>query len=92
MEQKWLFDTGAGLMWLSLNAFRTISNDYIRLKINSIGTSTKKASGSTIIPEGVFKIPMEWNGKRIMQQVQVYRNLPQQTILDIDGNHNLGIK
>jgi predicted aspartyl protease len=36
-------------------------------------------------------IPTEWNGKRIMQQVLVYRNLAQPTILGINGIHNLGI-
>jgi hypothetical protein len=34
---------------------------------------------------------MEWNGKRIMQQVQLYKNLEQPNILGIDGIHNLGI-
>jgi hypothetical protein len=36
-------------------------------------------------------IPMEWNGKRIMQQVQVHKNLAKPTILGFDGIHNLGI-
>ncbi len=36
-------------------------------------------------------IPMEWNGKKIMQQVQVFKNLAQPAILGIDGIHNLGI-
>jgi hypothetical protein len=62
-----LFDTGAGLTCIPLNAFRNISKDYRPSKINAIGKSTKGASGSTLIPEGVYMILIEWNGKRIMQ-------------------------
>ena len=61
--QKWLFDTGAGLTCMSLKAFRNISKDYRPSKINAIGKNAKGASGSTLIPEGVYMIPMEWNGK-----------------------------
>jgi hypothetical protein len=28
IEEKWLFDTGAGLTSMSLNAFRNVSKDY----------------------------------------------------------------
>jgi hypothetical protein len=66
MEQKWLFDTGARLTCMSLTTFRIIPKEYRPSKINSIGT---KASGSTLIPESVYMIPMEWNDKKNMQQV-----------------------
>jgi hypothetical protein len=59
MEQKWLFDTGAGLTCMSLEAFRNISKDYRLSEINTIGKSAMGASGSTLIPEGVYMIAME---------------------------------
>jgi hypothetical protein len=49
--------------------FIKIDNGYRPLKINSIGTKANGASESGIIPDGVSIIPVEWNGKRIMQQV-----------------------
>ncbi len=91
MEQKWFFDTCAGLTCLSLKAFRKIANEYRSSKINFIGTKASGACGSALIPEGVCMIPMEWNSKKIMQPVQAYRKLSQPIILGVDGIHNLGI-
>jgi hypothetical protein len=76
---------------MSSKAFRKIDKELRPKKINAIGTRAQGASGSTIVPEGVHNIPMEWYGKRIMQKVQIYKNLAQPTILGIDGIHNLGI-
>ena len=36
-------------------------------------------------------IPMEFKGRKIMQKVQVYKNLAQEAILGIDAVDNLGI-
>jgi hypothetical protein len=65
MEQKWLFDTGAGPTCMSLKAFRNISKDCRPSKIDAIGKHAQEASGSTLIPEGVYLIQMEWNRKKI---------------------------
>ena len=53
LEQKWLFDTGAGLTCMSLQTFRRIPKNCRPSKINAIGKSAKGASGGTLIPEGV---------------------------------------
>jgi hypothetical protein len=63
MEQKWLFDTGAALTCMSSRAFRKISKDCRHSKIDTIGRTEQGASGGTLIPEGVYMIPMEWDGK-----------------------------
>jgi hypothetical protein len=59
MDQKWLFDTGAGLTCMSLTTIRYTSKDYRHSKINAIGKSAKGASGSTLISGWVYMIPME---------------------------------
>jgi predicted aspartyl protease len=91
MEQKWLFDTGVGLTFMSSKAFRKIDKEYRPSKINAVGTRAQGASRSLLVLERVYMIPMEWNGKRIMQKVHIYKNLAQPTILGIDAIHNLGI-
>ncbi len=67
-----------------------ISKDHKPSKNKAIVKSAQWASGSTLIPEGVYMIPIEWNEKRITQQVQIYKNLAQ-LILGVDVIHNLGM-
>jgi predicted aspartyl protease len=59
MEHKWLFDTGAALTCMSSRAFRKISKENRPLKINAIGKTAQGASGSTLIPDRIYMIPME---------------------------------
>jgi hypothetical protein len=71
--------------------FRRINKGYRPSKINSIGIKSNWASGSVLILEGVYTIPIKCNGKRIIQEIQAYRNMVQPTVLGIDGIYNLGI-
>ena len=59
LEQTWLFDTGAGLTCMSLKAFRNIDKEYRPSQINAVGSRANGASGTSLIPEGVYMIPME---------------------------------
>ena len=87
----WLFDTGAGITCISTATFRKIDKSLRPTKICEIGTRAQGASGASLLPQGVYLIPIKWNGKQIMQKVQVFKNLAQPTILGIDAIHNLGI-
>jgi hypothetical protein len=60
-------------------------------KINTPSRVARAAGGSVLIPNSVHVCPMELNGKKTMQQVQVFRNLLTPLILGIDGIDNLGI-
>jgi predicted aspartyl protease len=91
IKQDWLFDTGACLTCMSSSVFRKINIECRPQKIDAIGSKAQGASGGALLPQGVYIIPMEWNGKKIMQKVQIYQNLAQPTILGIDAIHNLGI-
>jgi hypothetical protein len=64
-----LFDTGAGLTCMTTSAFRRIAKECRPKKICTIGSKAQGASGNSLLPEGVYMIPMEWNGKKIMQKV-----------------------
>jgi hypothetical protein len=90
MEHKWLFDTGAALTCMSSRVFRKISKIHRPTKINAIGTTAWGASGSNRVPEGVYMIPMEWNGKKSSDKFRP-TNSSQPTILGIDVIYNLGI-
>jgi hypothetical protein len=91
VKTDWLFDTGSGLTYMSTSPFRRIAKECRPKKICTIGSKAQGASGNSLLPEGLYMIPMVWNGKKIMQKVQICKNLAQPTILGIDGIHNLGI-
>ena len=90
INQSWLFDTGASVTCMSLKAFREIKGQR-PTQVNSVGSSAKGASGQKLIPDGTYIIPMEFRGKKIMQRVQVFRNLNTPALLGIDAIDNLGI-
>ena len=72
MTDKWLYDTGASITCMSTSKFRSIPINKRPTKINSPIRAAKAASGDTLIPDGVYLLPMEWNGKKILQQVSVF--------------------
>ena len=88
---NWLFDTGAGLTCISLEAFRKICIDERPTKIHEVGRQANGANGSALTPQGTYVIPLEFQGVKIMQQVQVYSNLQSDAILGIDAIDSLGI-
>ena len=49
------------------------------------------ASGGLLIPQGNYIIPLEFEGAKILQQVQVYSKLQSDAILGSDVIKNLGI-
>jgi hypothetical protein len=63
-----LFDIGAGLTCMSSSVFRKINKEYRPHKISAIGSRAQGASGEALLPEGVYMIPMEWNGKKICKR------------------------
>jgi hypothetical protein len=71
--------------------FRKIDKELSTKRISAIGTRAQGAIGASLLSQGVYIIPIEWKGKKIMQQVQVFKNLAQPTILGIDAIHILGI-
>ena len=91
MNPTWLYDTGAALTCISMETFRQISINSRPTKIHAIGKGASGASGGSLIPQGSYIIPMEFKGRKIMQKVQVYKNLAQEAILGIDAIDNLGI-
>ena len=91
MTDKWLYDTGASITCMSTSKFRSIPINKRPTKINSPIRAAKAASGDTLIPDGVYLFPMEWNGKKILQQVSVFKNLSSPLILGYDAIDNLGI-
>ena len=91
MNPDWLYDTGAALTCISMETFRQISINSRSTKIHSIGKGASGASGGSLIPQGSYMMPMEYKGRKIMQKVQVYKNLAQGAILGIDAIDNLGL-
>jgi hypothetical protein len=49
---------------MSTSAFRKIHKECTPPKISAIGSKAQRASGNALLPEGVYMIPMEWNGKK----------------------------
>jgi hypothetical protein len=45
-----------------------------------------------LIPNGSYICPIKWNEKKILQQGQVFKNLPIPLILGVDGIDNLGVE
>ena len=88
---KWLFDTGASITCMSVGAFKSIPIHARPKLIGEKGRNAVGASGASLIPKGTYLLPLEWKGKRIMQQVHVFQNLNTPLILGIDGIHNLRI-
>ena len=91
MTDQWLFDTGASITCMSTEKLRSIPASKRPKKLNTPYRAARAAGGAMLIPNGVYLFPMEWNGKKIMQQVHVFRNLSTPLILGIDGIDNLGI-
>ena len=91
MKGKWLFDTGAGLICMSLQQFRQIPIEKRPRKLNFNHKEARGASGTALIPDGEYLFPMEWNGKAVMQPVTVFKNLSSPSILVIDAIDNLGM-
>ena len=60
-------------------------------KINSPIRAAKAASGDPLIPDGVYLFHMEWNGKKILQQVSVLKNLSSPLSLEYNAIDNLRI-
>jgi hypothetical protein len=60
-------------------------------KINKTIHVARAAGGSVLILHGIYLCPIGWNGKQIMQQGHVSRNISTPLILSIDGIDNLGI-
>ena len=88
---KWLFDTGASITCMSIGAFKSIPIHARPKQIGEGGRNAVGASGPSLVLKGTYLLPLEWNGKKIMQQVNVFQNLNTPLILGIDGIHNLGI-
>ena len=91
MNPTWLYDTGSALTCISMDTFRQIEINSRPTQIHSIGKEASGANGSSLIPRGSYMIPIEFNGRKIFQKVQVYENLAQRAILVIDAIDNLGI-
>ena len=91
LTENWLFDTGAGLTCISLKAFRQICQESRPMKIHGVGKNANGADGGKLFPQGTYVIPLEFEGSKILQQVQVYANLHTDAILGIDAIDNLGI-
>ena len=88
---KWLFDTGASITCMSIGAFKSIPLHARPNKIAEKGRNAVGASGASLVPKGTYLLPLEWNGKKVMQPVNVFQNLNTPLILGIDAIHNLGI-
>ena len=61
------------------------------MKILAVGKQANGASGGSLIPHGTYMIPLEFQGAKILQQVQVFSNLQSEAILGIDAIDSLGI-
>jgi hypothetical protein len=88
MKGKWLLDTGPGLTCMSSQQFRVIPIKKRLGKFNLNQRETRCASGMDLISDGDH---LEWNGKKLMQPVTVFRDLSSLLILGIDAMDNLGI-
>jgi hypothetical protein len=86
-----LFDTGASLTCISIGAFKSIPIHARPNKIGEKGKNAVGASGASLVPKGTYLLPLEWNGKKIMQPVNVFQNLRTPLILGIDAIDNMGI-
>ncbi len=58
VKYDWLFDTGAGLTCMSTSAFKRIAKECRPKKVCEIGSKAQGASGKSLLPEGVYMIPM----------------------------------
>ena len=88
MTGKWLFDTGAGLSFMSTQQFRLIPKEKRPRKLTLNQREARGASGTALIPDGDYLFPMEWNNKTVMQPVTVFKNLSSPLILGIDAINN----
>ena len=61
------------------------------MKIHAVGIQANGASGGLLIPQGNYIIPLEFEGAKILQQLQVYSKLQSDAILGSDVIKNLGI-
>ena len=63
LQGKWLYDTGAAVTCMSLKAFRSIPIENRPKKLGS-DTKAQGATGSSLIPTGIYLFSTEWNGKK----------------------------
>ena len=89
IKDKWLYDTGASITCMSTERFRAIPIHKRPKKINTPVREARAANGKPLIPDGEYLFPMEWGGKKVMQQVTVFKNLSSPLILGINGVDNL---
>jgi hypothetical protein len=75
MVGKLFFDTGAKISCMSSQQFRLILIENRPIKFNLNQREARGASGRTLIPDGVYLYPMQWNGRSVMQTVTVFKNL-----------------
>ena len=90
LPKQWLFDTGASITCLSSSAFRKIPKELRPIKLKQ-GKTANGATGSTLRPDGCYLLPIEFRGKKILQEVQVFENLDQDAILGINAIDSLSI-
>ena len=76
---------------MSSQKFRLIPTEKRPKKLCLNQREARGASGTALIPDGDYLLPMEWEGKSIMQPVTVFKNLSSPLILGIDAIDNLGI-
>ena len=91
MKDKWLYDTSASITCMPTSKIRSISINKRCTKINSPVRAAKAASVDTLMPDGVYLFPTEWNGNNILQQVSDLKNLSSPLIFGYDAFDNLGI-
>jgi hypothetical protein len=91
MKGKWLFDKGARLTCMSTQQFKLIPKEKRPTKIMLNQREARGASGTTLIPDGDFLFPMEWNKNTVMQPVTLFKNLSSLLILGIDAIDSLEI-
>jgi hypothetical protein len=70
MVGRWLFSTGAGISSILSQQFRLIPTEKRPYKSNLSQQEDRDASGTALIPNGVYLFPMQWNGKSMMQTVK----------------------
>ena len=90
LPKQWLFDTGASITCISRKAFRKIPKEVRPTKLRQ-GKSANGATGKALIADGCYMFPIEFRGKKILQEVQVFENLDQDAILGINAIDNLSI-
>jgi hypothetical protein len=76
---------------MSIGAFKSIPIHARPKKIGDKGRNAVGASGASLVPKGTYLLPLELNGKKIMQPVNVFQNLSTPLIMGIDAIDNMSI-